>query len=274
MANSAFLPATTPAMTEELPPPDFEIDHRDEFAQFFLNDRSEIVFYLNLLARRRSLLTAYTNGGERFFLTSIVAVDEATGRFFLDPPQAPESLAEAGQARQITLVTNLDRVKIQIRLSALMAGSHQNQNVLVSAIPEVVLRLQRREFFRLELPTASPIQCKLAAPSADGTTRIFELALSDISGGGISLIAPTEIAEFFPRDALFPQCRLEISEDGVIQVNLCVRKTVEISAASGLHSLRIGCEFVNLPSSNQSFIERYIARIERERKAKDSGLVA
>lgn len=260
-------------MTEELPLPDFEIDHRTEFAQFFLNERSEIVFYLNLLARQRSLLTVYANDGQHFFLTSIVAVDEASDRFFLDLPEATENIAYATQARQITLATNLDRVKIQIRLQQLTTGQYQNQNVLVSVIPEALLRLQRREFFRLELPTTNPIRCKLAAASADGFPKIFELALADISGGGISLVAPTEAAEFFPRDALFPQCRLEIPGDGVIQVNLCVRKTIEISATTGQHSLRIGCEFINLTASSQNFIDRYIARIERERKARDSGLI-
>ncbi|KXB30464.1 hypothetical protein AT959_14120 [Dechloromonas denitrificans] len=99
------------------------------------------------------------------------------------------------------------------------------------------------------------------------------MPLSDISGGGISLIAPTEIAAYFPEDSLFRQCRLEIPNDGVVQVNLRVRKSVEMSSINGLHSLRIGCEFVNFPASSQSFIERYIARIERERKAKDSGLM-
>jgi len=45
-----------------------------------------------------------------------------------------------------------------------------------------------------------------------------------------------------------------------------------MSDRSGLHNLRIGCEFANLPSSRLGFIERYITRIERERKARDTGL--
>lgn len=261
-------------MTEELPLPDFEIDHRNEFAQFLLSSRREIIFFLNLLARRRSIFTAYINEGRHFFLTSIVTVDEPAGSFFLDPPQRPESIAEAGKAHQITLVTNLDRVKIQIRLPALALGTYQNQAMFQAMIPETILRLQRREYFRLETPIATPIHCKLSTSLPDGTTRVFELALSDISGGGLCLNGPTEIADFFPRDALFQQCRLDIPSSGVIQANLRVRKTVEISAANGLHSLRIGCEFVNLPGSSQNHIERYITRIERERKARDSGLVA
>lgn len=259
-------------IADKLPIPDFEIDHPDVFAQFLVGDKREIVLYLNLLAKRRSIFTAYVNEGQQFFLTSIVAVDEPGGMIYFDPSDTDLNNATAHQTRQITMVTNLDRVKIQIRLLTLGQASHQSQKVLGAPIPQTILRLQRRDFFRLEPPAGSPIHCKLAAQDMDGTTRTFELPLADISGGGISLCGPTEILNYFPRDALFQNGRLEIPDEGVIQVNLRVRKTVEMSGPTGHHDLRIGCEFVNLPTIRLAFIERYIARIERERKAKDSGL--
>jgi len=260
------------ATAEETSTPDFEIDHQDIFGQFLLENPREIAFYLALLSKRRSILTAYINEGQQFFLTSLIAFDEDAGTLFLDPSNAHENNASAQAARQITLVTNLDRVKMQMRLPALKAGEHEGQSVLTAPIPKVLLRLQRREFFRLEPPLATPLRCQLAAKSADGRAATLELSLSDISGGGVSLIAATEMASYFPRDMLFQNCRLEIPGEGVIQVNLRVRKTFEISGHSGEHNLRIGCEFVNLPGTRLAFIERYIARIERERKARASGL--
>ena len=252
--------------------PDFEIDQREEFAQFFLGNPREILFYLHILAKRRSLFTAYIDDGTDFFLTAIVAVDEATGVILLDPQHAEESNAQFASAHQITLVGNLDSVKMQIRLPALTLSNVEGQNLLSAPIPTSILRLQRREFFRLEPPLTQPIHCKLATKSATGATQTFEFVLADISGGGVCLIVPTELAENFQRDALFQQCRLEIPGEGVIQVNLRVRKCIEMSDRSGLHSLRIGCEFANLPGARLAFIERYITRIERERKARDTGL--
>ncbi len=259
-------------MAEELALPDFEIDHPDLFAQYLLGNRQEILFYLNLLAQRRALFTAYVNDGRYFFLTSIVAVDAATGQIFLDPSNLEQSNANAATARQITLLTNLDRVKIQLRLPALLPVVHHGQRVLAAALPTQLLRLQRREFFRLEPPAATPIVCQVAVTAADGQLHTLDLHLSDISGGGACLIAAPDKAALFPRDALFQHCRLEIPGEGVIQVNLRVRKAFDLSAHDGHHNLRIGCEFVNLPGTRLAFIERYIARIERERKARDSGL--
>ncbi|RIX41234.1 MAG: flagellar brake protein [Rhodocyclales bacterium GT-UBC] len=262
-----------PLNNEALPLPDFEIDHPEEFGQFILGTPADIEFYLGLLARRRSIITVYINEGTHFFLSSIVALDEETRSVFLDPAQSEENNTLAVNARELTLVANLDRVKIQIRLPALQKTSYQGHGVLGASLPSQLLRLQRREFFRLEPPTATPIHCKLAAHLDDGTIKTFELILSDISGGGVSLTGTTEMSEDFQRDTLFNECRLEIPGEGVIQVNLRVRKAVEVSTESGDHNLRIGCEFVNLPSARLAFIERYITRVERERKARDTGLL-
>ena len=259
---------------EEQVTPVFEIDSPDEFGQFFLKTRREIVFYLQLMARQRSITTVYLDDGQNFFLSAILAVDETANLVYLDASSEAANNALAQTAREITLVANLDRVKMLVRLSALTRGKYQAQEALCAVIPELICRLQRREFFRLESPATPPTCCKISAHRSNGASRSLELPLSDISGGGISLIGSTDMAEDFPRDALFQDCRLEIPGEGVIQVNLRVRKIVEISDTDGEHSLRIGCEFVNLPSSRMAFIERYIARIERERKARDSDLLS
>jgi flagellar brake protein len=242
------------------------IEHPEEFGQFMLNNRREIIYYLNLLIKQHCLFTAYINEGEKFFLTAIVAVDEEAARILLDPEQAEEHNTSATVAQKITLVANLDSVKIQMRLPALQMSDYQSRSILSAPIPETILRLQRRDFFRLVPPISKPIRCKVTITD---TAKLYDLQLSDISGGGVCLIGPTTITEHFPRNAMFPHCRLEIPGDGVIQVSLRVRKTVEMSDRNGRHSLRIGCEFVGLPSARLAFIERYITRIERERKARD-----
>ncbi|MDR1995082.1 flagellar brake protein [Azonexus sp.] len=260
-------------MAKEDSTPDFEIDHPEVFTQFLLVNPPEILFYLNLLARRRCLFTAYIDDGRRFFLTSIVAVDEAAGQFFLDPSNLGESQVDPAAARQITLLTNLDRVKIQLRLTALRPVSYHGQSVLVAALPTQLLRLQRREFFRLESSAAeTPIICQVAATTGDGQLHTLDLSLSDISGGGACLITTPENAGLFPRDALFQHCRLEIPDEGVIQVNLRVCKVFDFSTQDGQRHLRIGCEFINLPGARLAFIEHYIVRIERQRKARASDL--
>jgi c-di-GMP-binding flagellar brake protein YcgR len=261
-----------PQTTEEDAVPDFEINHPEEFSQYLLSNSRDVIFFINLLTKRQSVVTAYLDDGQKFFLTTLVAIDEKAGTVLLDPPQISENDPQPTSAKQLTLVASQDKVKIQFRLAGVREFLHQGQTLLAAPIPSAILRLQRREYFRLEPPTSKPLYCKVAASNAMEKVRIFELQLSNISGGGLSLVGPIEIADYFSREAIFKDCRLDIPGEGVILVNLRVRKTIEISPQSGLHSLRIGCEYIGLPSSRLAMIERYITRIERERKARDSGL--
>ncbi|MBK7646604.1 MAG: flagellar brake protein [Betaproteobacteria bacterium] len=257
---------------EELPVPDFEIDHPDEYAQYFLSNPREISFYLNLLVKRGCLVSAHIDAGQQFFLTAMVAVDEEKGEILIDPAQIETLNTAAGAARQITLAANLDRVKVQLRLGAMRESQFDGRRALSTDIPRTILRLQRREFFRLEPPLGSPIGCQIALNTLGTNVRTFEPRVTDISGGGVSLSAPTNLAEACQPGTVFKDCRLDLPGEGVLLVNLRVRKLVEISANTGIHNLRIGCEFVNLPGTRLAMIERYITRIERERKARDSGL--
>lgn len=257
---------------EELPVPDFEIDHPKKYAQYFLSNPREISFYLNLLVKRGSLVTAHINDGRLFFLTAIVAVIQEKNKILIDPAQVETLNTAARLAQQITLAANLDRVKVQIRLAALRESQFDGRRALSADIPAAMLRLQRREFFRLEPPLASPIGCQIALGAPGQHAKTFEPKVADISGGGISLIGPTHLADACQPDTVFTDCRLELPGEGVLLVNLRVRKMVEISANTGIHNLRIGCEFIDLPGTRLARIERYITRIERERKARDSGL--
>ena len=67
--------------------------------------------------------------------------------------------------------------------SAVTFREMRRHAVLRLPLPNSLLRLQRREYFRLETPHASPLHCKLVRRREDGSSLIFNLALLDISGG-------------------------------------------------------------------------------------------
>jgi flagellar brake protein len=58
----------------------------------------------------------------------------------------------------------------------------------------------------------------------------------------------------------------------VVHTTLRIVNIYETTLRSGQPSLRAGCQFVDLPTSMQNLIQRYIVRMERERKARESGL--
>lgn len=258
--------------TDDLPVPDFEIDHLDEYAQYLLSDPQEISYYLNLLAKRGKLLTAHLESGNQFFLTTLLAVDDAQGVMVFDAAQPEELNQAAVAAQQITLTANLDRIKMQFRLQRLQERQHEGRRALLGSIPTTLLRLQRREYFRLAPPMSHPLTCQIHLEAPNGSTQSVACGVADISCGGISLVASMTNRDNFLLNTLLRNSRLEIPDEGVLLVNLRVRKAVEFSAEGRQHHLRVGCEFVGLPGSRLAMIERYITRIEREQTAKNSRL--
>lgn len=253
--------------------PVFEIDQPGSYGDYIFTNPLEVLRNLRTLQDQRRFVTLYLDEGQHFFLSTVLAVDAERGLFFLDAPSQKELLEQAKAATKITLSTLVDRVKIQLRLREIDVVSLDGSPALRARIPDRVLRLQRREFFRIDTPRINPLRCKLAQqhPTED-RVEILELPLHDISGGGMCLIGPIEMAERFQLGTLFADCRLEIPGESPISLNLRIREVSRLETLNGDQQLRLGCEFINLSGARQSLIERYITRLERERKARENGL--
>lgn len=258
---------------DSTPAPIFEIDQPEVYGPYILHNAREICLYLGTLLKQGTLLTAYLDDGEQFFLSTLLTVDEAKHLIFLDLPNRPSDLTQAQKARQITLSATVDRVKIQARLGSVEVTTLGERKALAAILPERMLRLQRREFFRVNTPRLQPLRCRFARRHADGQAEAFELPLYDISGGGLCLVGNEGLASQFSLGELFADCRLDIPGESVLSVNLRVREIARLETHNGEHQLRLGCEFVNLPGTRLALIERYITRLERERKAKQNGLI-
>jgi flagellar brake protein len=149
--------------------------------------------------------------------------------------------------------------------------SYQGRPAFRAAFPDSLLRLQRREFYRLTVPIARPLRCILPYQKADGSRAQLEVKVVDISGGGLAVVAPPE-GIGFEADAEFPNCRLELPEVGIIVATVKVCSMFEITLRNGSTIKRAGCQFKTLPGPMLTLVQRYIIKVERERKARESGL--
>ncbi len=252
--------------------PDFEIDHSDEYAQYVLDQPQEICFYLKALARQGELINVYLGDGQQSFLSTLLNVDENNGKLIFDPPQSMDLVQQAQQAQHMTLAVRLEQVKILFRVGAPQITAYDNRPALSTEIPHMLLRLQRREFFRLELAGTPPIRCSIHLKSPQTNQHLVELNVLDISAGGLRLEAPTSLLQSLEPGIILQDCRLDIPDEPILLIDLQLLKVVEISTLAGSHKLRLGCSFHGIPAIRLATIEHYIARVERERTAKFSGL--
>ena len=164
---------------------------------------------------------------------------------------------------KIILVTAQDRVKVQFVVDGMKLIEHLGRPAFKASIPRELLKLQRREYYRLSTPVINPIKC---AMTKTGGGKI-EATIADISLGGIAIINYQNLIAFEIGDK-FSACRIVLPEIGTVTTEIEIRNEHEVTMKNGVKVQRAGCMFIGLPSGQQAMIQRYIIKLDRERHAK------
>ena len=260
-----------PPDPEAHPPAELELDQKN-FSEYLLYSRSEIVFVLRAVLQKKCMLTVYFDGGRSFFLTSLMAISDDGNWLYFDVSNEAELNKKALAAPKLMFTTMLERVKIQFSVGGFQEVPAGNRKAFACKLPETLLRLQRREHFRLSTPIATPLKCEFYAPKPDGSSEKLNLTILDISGGGVGMMVSDELAPLFQPGMVLSGCKIDIPDEGKVQTGLCIRNVFGVTTKTGNHYTRVGCEFVDLPGSHLNWVQRYITRIERERKAREAGM--
>jgi c-di-GMP-binding flagellar brake protein YcgR len=247
----------------------FEIDLTGEYSQYFLYSKTEILSVLRSIIQKAPQITVHFDEGRFFFLTSMLALRSGNTEFTFDVGSNKEVNARALKAEKLIFTTLVDKVKIQFSLDHLRCEEHQGRSVFVGAVPDNLLRLQRREFFRLSLSIINPIHLRA---TLDPDNLSIDIPLLDISGGGVGLMFSVDLASRLEKGQMMTDCRIMLPEEGLLVCTLCVRNMFDVTTRSGSRHVRVGCEFVDLPASRLSAVQRYIIHVERGRKARLNGL--
>ncbi len=247
------------------PAPKFELLQSDDFEQYLLHERREIGFILRQLAARRCMITAYIADSPHFLMTSVLSVGDDDRSVFLDIGNDEALNNAAASASNLLCLTQLDKVKVQFSVARPHIANFGKYPALLADMPEVLLRLQRRDYYRLTAPISHSLICRIPAP---GLNSRVEARVIDISGGGVAVIVPPKDMSL-STDEKYMDCRLDLPEFGPVTTTLRVRNIFRIGSRNGTDMLRAGCQFEDLPVPMANAIQRYILRVERDRKARE-----
>jgi len=240
-----------------------ETEAATDSSNYMIHSRLEILYILRAIQNKNELVTAYFNHGKDFILTSIIDVDGDTGSLTLDLG-ADEIINRRAQASdKIILVTAMDRVKVQFVVDGMEPVDHLGRPAFKAGIPRELLKLQRREYYRLSTPLINPIKCVMTKA---GGGKI-EATIADISLGGIAITNDQNMIAFEIGDK-FSACRIVLPEIGTVTAEIEIRNVHEVTMKNGAKTQRAGCMFIGLPSGQQAMIQRYIIKLDRERHAK------
>ncbi|MDP2961986.1 MAG: flagellar brake protein [Sulfurimicrobium sp.] len=242
--------------------PPLKTEAAPETSNYMIHSRMEIIYILRAIQHKNELVTAYFNQGTDFILTSIIDVDSDNGTVVFDYGANVLLNKRILESEKIILVTTQDKVKVQFVIGRMQEIEYLGRPAFRSALPDGLLKLQRREYYRLSTPLINPIKCSI--PQADSVK--IEVPIADISLGGIAI---TQYQEHMQLEigARFKACRILLPDIGTVITDIEIRNEQEITMKNGAKNHRAGCMFIDLHSSQQAMIQRYIIKLDRERRS-------
>jgi c-di-GMP-binding flagellar brake protein YcgR len=235
-------------------------DKFQDDSPFRVYSKLEILSLLTGMMKRNQLLSMSIKGGSESAITSILNIDNDD--LILDAAPSAEFNDHILHSKRISFEALHNNVRIIFNVDEAHQSVYQGRPALQIKIPGSLLRLQRREYFRIAAPVNKPLRCIF---HVNGKTIVTKL--NNISTGGISVTDENKLLNL-ERGHIYEDCLLEMTGNSSVSINLKIRDCHRVELASGKAIHRLGCEFIDVPHATMAKIQRFIIKLEREQNAK------
>ena len=234
--------------------------------QFIVQNEKEIFQILNDLAKHHEMLKVTFNHDT--CLTNVISVEANNHVVYLDI-----GIDDAFNSRLLAshhvVFSKDDGIRIKWISTHVSLPTLKDGKAIKIDLPQKMMRLQRREFFRLATPIVNPVSCLIpisdeANPDAN---RVLELTLVDVSLGGIGVVTANPLDELLVIGANFDKCKISLPEVGETSLTLQVRNITPITMKDGSSKHRVGLQFISPSRGNEGLINRYTYKLERQAMA-------
>lgn len=239
-------------------------DHDALLARFTLHSRTEILFLLRAIQKRKLLVNLDLPGSRQIIVTSVLKVNESSNTLVLDSARGDALNHELLSGKGAEFVTQLDGVSITFATGPVTLCEYEKLPALRIALPKSLIRLQRREHFRVPLPIANPVKCIVPSWTEEDPEPI-STHIVDIGCGGVA-IAETGGRLGTETGRIFSGCKLLLPETSAVFTTLEVRNSAQIRLHNGAFQTRLGCKFIDLPNDMAAKLQRFVMDIERARR--------
>lgn len=231
--------------------------------RYQVSSRREIMALLSAVMKENLRLTMALKDVESEVSTSILHMDEDA--MFLKAAPDPDLNKAIVESDDIVFAANPPNALI--KFSAKVQRTQVEHFLALRVdIPDSMVRIQRREFFRIAVPASASLRCKLRFTTEDGQFNIVWASVHNISAGGIGM---TDHSGAIPltTNVVYGDCHLELGVATPIPVRLKVRSSKKEELPNDKHVHHFGCEFIETPRAILANIQRFILQLERELNA-------
>lgn len=227
-----------------------------------LYGRGEIMQKLRLLGKKNSLITIHFN--ERSMLSTVVDVLSDKNLLVLDYGGNEEINQKLLSHNRAVIKTDYDGIQAQFSVNDIRKARLQGKPSFACPLPDSVLWVQRREYYRVRIPLSEVVTCELI----HGDNNRTEYPVLDISTGGIALFDVNDELELEPGN-IFHNCKLTLGEHSTTYINLEVRNHILKDPNEPSKGTRCGCAFQNLTGEFEMAVQKFINLVDIQQKRVD-----
>lgn len=229
-------------------------------SRFLIKSSREIQLTLQAIARNRTPVILYFNHEQRLFKTLLLCANEHG--IWLDVSTNDEENSAFLHSHEVILVTLHQGAKVQFVCADPIIAPYASNPAYFFPLPAQIIRLQRREYFRLATTADTPLKCMIP-PRPGRSTSNHEITIMDISVGGLSLSC-AESGVGLQEGEIYSGCRIELPGVGQLVADVQVRNLFDVTAPGGGIIKHAGCEFMQLDGPQTMLLQRYIDIMQRK----------
>lgn len=235
-----------------------------ESGHLLIRSKKEICFILQEIARKGTRAALYYDTGNDFILSTLLNADEQD--VWMEAGPNAEANRRALHSDKVIFVGSHQEVKVQFEARHIEAAQFRERDAFRLPLPDTLLRLQRRDYYRMVTPGKNPLKCSLPIapyPSAKHGSAAprRDTVIMDISIGGAALVCAEREAGLLPGET-YPDCRIFLPDIGTVTATIHVKNVMEITAHDGVVSRHAGCEFLHPDGKTVILLQRYITRLQ------------
>jgi len=228
---------------------------------FLIRSPEKIIGKLSTLLKKKCLLTAYFGDNDDAFITTILDIDVKNNLLIFYHSPKEDAIEQLLNSQKITFKADYLGVKVAFDAIKLTKIQHQGVPVFAIPIPESLLWVEARDFYRVKSPVTNPSYCQLLLNDREP----INLKLYDISLVGFSVLTDSkEVSEAMSLGTLFEKCKLILVDTGEDTISFEVRSRYIMNPENINRMEKIGCKFTRLSPAFEDTIQRYMLQIERK----------
>jgi c-di-GMP-binding flagellar brake protein YcgR len=245
------------------------VNHNDNKEQFAKRHRLGILSTLRDLIKREAVLGVHHPRGQ--LISKVLELHDDDNRFIFDLGSQEQENQLALLAETLTFSAEPSSAKVEFNTGRIEQIMYQGLPAFSAQIPDVIYVIQRREFFRVNVPFEADYNCHGVWPDS----AEFSYKLKDVSLGGLGVQTESNnmLSDSIKQGTIIENANIELGEYGSFTIDLQFVGAIKFHSVNNkgetITFQRLGFRFPYLSASHERTLQRAIIDIERQQNQRN-----